>query len=323
MTVEDPRVSVVIPTHNRRQLLARNLDALSSQSYPHERLEVLVIADGCSDGTVEMLSSYRAPYTLRAIEQANQGPAAARNRGADQSTGRFLIFLDDDLEACPSLVDSHVRSRTGPGEVLIGYLPPRVLVQSNYFSLELKTWWEAMFDAMRQTGHRFQYKDMLSGNFSVERELFHRVGGFDPEYRCHEDYELGIRLLKAGATLRFVPDAAAHHNENTDAAGSLKRKFDEGRADVRIGRDHPEMKPALPLSNAARRESISNRLMRNLAFRAPAVGDALFSMLLGCLGFIERVRVRHPWRLLLDGLLFYWYWRGAAAELGTPRSLRR
>lgn len=322
MNTDAPIISVIIPTHNRSASLRRTLDALSAQTYPLQQVEVLVAADGCVDGTMEMLHRYRAPFGMRIIEQQGQGPAAARNQGAAHATGRLLLFLDDDVMAVPSLIEAHVRAHQRcPGQVVIGYLPPVLKSQAGFFRVQLRVWWEAMFDAMRQPGHRCSYRDLLSGNFSLAAELFARTGGFDPALRCHEDYELGMRLIKAGASFTFAADALGYHYEITDLDRSLRRKYQEGQADVLLGSRHPELRRMLPLARFRVPHSSLSRILYILAFEWPGGGDLLAVRLRHLLDLLERARLRGRWRRLLDDLLGYWYWRGVAVELGSRRAL--
>jgi hypothetical protein len=178
-----------------------------------------------------------------------------------------------------------------------------------------------MFHRMRQPGHRYTYRDLLSGNFSVEADLFRRVGGFDPALWCHEDYELGLRLLKADADFTFAPVAVGHHHEKSDLTRVLHRKHQEGRADVMIGRRHPELRPVLPLGSLPPRRRSLRYLLRSSAFACPSIGDALAAHLVRMLDLLEGLRRRQQWSRLLDHLLSYWYWRGVASELGTQQAL--
>ena len=82
----------------------------------------------------------------------------------------------------------------------------------DFFGVTLRGWWDAMFERMREPGHRFSYKDLLSGNFSIRRSLFRQVGGFNERLPCHEDYELGFRLIRSGARLTFAEAAAGWHH---------------------------------------------------------------------------------------------------------------
>lgn len=317
MTPALPTVSIVIPTRNRRALLRRSLGALAAQSYPLAAMEAIVVADGCEDGTRDVARE-AWPFAVRLIEQSAAGPAAARNRGAEAATGELLLFLDDDVEAGPSLVAAHAGAHGGGSRprVAIGYLPPALQGRTDLFAIMLRAWWEAMFERLRDPGHRFAYSDLLSGNFSVERLLFGRTGGFEESLRCHEDYELGFRLIAAGAELVFVPAAVGTHHEFTDLARALRRKYDEGQADVALSRRHPGLVPVLPMSAPCTHLSRRGRALQRLAREAPALGDRVEACCRSYLRLLEGCRLRGRWRRLLDELLCYWYWRGVADAQG-------
>ena len=312
-------VAIVIPTRDRVSSVQRTLRALSAQTYPSSLCEVVVVADGCTDDTASALLGAEWPMPVRVIVQAAAGPAAARNRGAAATNGRLLIFLDDDIEPWPEFVAAHVSAHAEDGEsssVAIGYLPPDLQGRTDFFAIMLRAWWEGMFERAGEPGHRFSYSDLLSGNFSITRRLFELVGGFDESLRCHEDYELGMRLISAGARLRFVPAAAGWHHERTDLSRALQRKRDEGRADVVLARRHPFLAPVLPFSAPHRHLTRRGRLLKRLAPTRPEVGDALEACCRTMLALLERLRLRGRWRRLLDDLLAYWYWRGVAEGLG-------
>jgi GT2 family glycosyltransferase len=307
-------ISVVIPTRDRRASVERALRALSAQSYPVTAMEIIVVADGCSDGTREIATG-AWPMQVHLIEQPALGPAAARNRGAAAAIGDPLIFLDDDVEASRGFVAAHLEGHTGPDNVVIGYLPPDLQERRDFFAIVLRSWWEAMFDPLRDPGHRFSFSDLLSGNFSIARSLFARVGGFDETLQCHEDYELGIRLIAAGVRMRYVEDAAGRHHEHTDLRRALGRKRDEGRVDVTLTRRHPALLPALPISLDSRRLTRRGRTLKRLALTSPERGDRLEAACRSMLPVLEAARLRLKWRRLLDDLLSYWYWRGVGESV--------
>ncbi len=304
MRPPDPTVSIVIPTHNRRRSVERTLAALTRQSYPLAAIEVIVVADGCTDGTSEISLSVW-PFPLRVIDQPALGPAAARNRGAAASAGELLIFLDDDIEVSPAFVAAHAGAHGDgdPSGVALGYLPPDLQGRHDFFTIMLRAWWEAMFERMRDPAHRFRYSDLLSGNFSLSTSLFARVGGFDESLRCHEDYELGFRLIAAGARIQFAAGASGWHHEQTDLRRALQRKRDEGRADVALARRYPALAPALPLSRTHAHLTRRGRTLTKLAVASPAAGDLLEAACRSALPLLEGARLRSRWRRLLDDLL--------------------
>ena len=316
-------VSIVIPTHDRRDAAARALQALSRQCCSRTALEIILVADGCTDDTAG-LAALEWPLPVHVLEQPHAGPAAARNRGAAAARGDLLIFLDDDIEVLPGFVAAHVEAHATPDSVVIGYLPPRLQGRRDLFPVMLHAWWEAMFERMRDPGHRFAYSDLLSGNFSVSRSLFERAGGFDETLHCHEDYELGYRLIAAGARFQFAPAAAGWHHEHTDLARALRRKRDEGRADVALARKYPKLTASLPLARPHTHLTRRGRVLRYLAVTHPAPGDTSEALCRQLLGVLEAMRLRTRWRRLLDDLLWYWYWRGVGDSLGDdPAELPR
>jgi glycosyltransferase involved in cell wall biosynthesis len=319
-----PQVSVIIPTHNQCALLRGALDKLGEQTYPAEKMEAIVVADGCIDETLNMLQKYRAPYPLRVLEQPGRGAAATRNRGAEAARGDLLIFVDEDIEASPGLVQAHVDAHKGQRDaVVIGYLPPVYPEPPNLYHIEARNWWENKYYKMQRSDHRFHYLDFVSGNFSMKAGLFERVGGFDTTFPgCGgEDYEFGVRLLKAGATFQFVPEALGYHRDKTGLERSFRRARKEGQADVMIGLRHPELRPALFLFKIYSPWTRLARVLVKLLFKRPQLADRLAGLYAHKLRFYEHMRLRERWRKLHGVLKAYWYWRGALDELGDKASV--
>jgi len=183
--------------------------------------------------------------------------------------------------------------------------------------MALRQWWMDQFQAMGTRGHRFTFRDLLSGNFSVLTELFRQVGGFDATLRCREDYELGARLMEARVPFAFAPAAVAWHHDETDLDRSLERARAEGQADVALGARHPELRPVLEATSAR----TGGALLQRLALRMPAVGGLVARALRGILGVLERARLRRRWRRLYGTVRGYWYWRGVGDALQAQRAL--
>jgi glycosyltransferase involved in cell wall biosynthesis len=319
---DEPTISVIIPTYNRVFNLKRTLDALSLQSCPFCDFEVIVISDGCTDETSSALRSYDGPCTLHLIEQGNEGVAAARNHGAEYAKARVLLFIDDDVEPMPSLVEGHARAHQGKRhQVVIGPYPSAAQFDLDFAGLESRAWWDQIFNSMSSPGHRFRFTDLVGGNFSIDADLFKRVGRFDPTFSCHEDSELGIRLIKSDADFTFAPEASACHHEDRSVSRSFNRKREEGKTDVRIARLYPELLSVLPVGYYAGAGCRLSRVLRTLAFISRQVGDGLASSLQLGLKLMEEAKLRDSWKQLWDVLKDYWYWRGVAEELTDRRAL--
>lgn len=315
-----PCVSIIMPTHNRCPLLRRTLDSLACQSVLASSFEVIVVADGCADDTGAMLRAYQAPYTLRVVEQEAQGAAMARNAGAAIARAPLLLFLDDDVEATPGLVAAHLDAHAAvPGRAVLGPYPPAPVVKRDFFLMSMRHWWNAKFTELAHPGHRFTYEDLLTGNLSLDRALFERLGGLDPAFKkSGEDYEFGLRLLKAGVQMVYEQRALAyHHNhDTTNFDGALRRAYNEGRTDILLAQRHPEIGATLPFAAWYTRSQLRRRVRGMFIFHMRGVGDARAHLMRRHLNVLELLGLRARWGYEYNRLRLYWYWRGVADHTG-------
>jgi GT2 family glycosyltransferase len=301
-----PAVSIVIPTHNRLPCLQQCLNALTAQDFDPGRMEVIVVADGCSDGTEVAIRESRWPYELNVLSQPPSGASIARNRGAAAASAPLLVFLDDDVIPSPGLVAAHVNAHAAKGRcAVVGPYPLPEPCAGDYLAEELYLYWERKIQGMAVEGHRADFRDIVSGNLSLPAETFASLGGFSPLFDRLEDYEFGVRIFAAGVHFVFAADAHALHLETTDLNRSLGMTRRVGRAEVLLANLHPHVFPHLRL---ARRD----RLPYWLAFRAPRLGQLLARGAPGVLALAQRMRVRRVWRKIYGRLKVYWYWRGVA-----------
>ncbi|MEG3918843.1 glycosyltransferase family 2 protein [Microcoleus sp. T3_A4] len=326
MNRENPTISIIIPSHNRSSSLRRALDALHSQTYPIDLLEVIVVADSCIDDTLAMLQDYKAQFKLQVIEVNCRSAAIARNTGAASATGQLLLFLDDDIEALPPLVESHAQVHSlRPGAAVMGPYPPKLHGGTRFFDVEVRSWWEEKFYQMSQPDHRFTYQDLLSGNLSLDAELFARVEGFDSAFgNCGgEDYEFGLRLLKADVPFALAEDAVGYHyeHETNNLDRSFRRSRQEGRSDVLIGRRHPELRPTLHIKDYETPYFLVDKIVVALTFFWPAVMDWLAVGGRKSLDLLESLGMRETWRWLRAKLRGYWYLRGVIDELKSRSAI--
>ena len=246
-------VSVIIPTYNRAEKVCRNVAALSGQTMPLSRFEVIVVADGCEDQTAAMLRSLDLSFRLRVIEQTLAGASKARNAGADVAEGALLVFLDDDMRADDGLLEAHWQEQQAGTALLVGFFSTPAKYRSDeLFAASANAWWDGRFRRLGQTGYRHTFRDVCTGNMSVARSSFLDTSGFDEEIGrwAGEDYEFGLRWLEKGGKIRYCRTARSWHQDNPSIDKALKRAYDEGRGHVLMARRHPEIFMALPLRSA-------------------------------------------------------------------------
>jgi hypothetical protein len=168
-------VTVVIPTHNRREQILRALASLTVQSMAASRYEVVVGIDGSTDGTADALAALSLPYAFRWAYQTRQGPGAARNLGAEHAVGDVLVFLDDDHTASVQLLARHWSHHCGDEMVIVqGYYPvsPHALHDGSALLFDRK--YRAAMERLRRGG----CADLWGGNYSIRRDSFMSVGGY-------------------------------------------------------------------------------------------------------------------------------------------------
>jgi len=229
-----PAASVVVPTYNRAHLLPRALQALVEQDYPFE-YEILVVDDGSSDATSEVLADWtqRYPLRVRHLRQENTGPARARNRGAAAARGWYVAFIDDDCVPERSwlagLEEALQRTPAAAGGVVNcggGWV-------GRYINLE------SVIDHAKVPNGTVA--EPITLNFAVRTEVFRELGGFDESIRVAggEDTEFGLRLRAAGHTISYVPDARVHHQSRTGLVDYLRMIFRHGRGRRGLGERAP------------------------------------------------------------------------------------
>ncbi|MGB7293525.1 MAG: glycosyltransferase family 2 protein [Thermodesulfobacteriota bacterium] len=325
MTTSKKEISVIIPTYNRCESVCRTVEALKEQTYSPGITEVIIVADGCTDNTVDIMSKYRTAFTLKIVEQANQGLAAARNKGATEAEGTLLVFLDDDVVPTPNLLEAHFKAHQKNNvDLVIGYYPPVLTNYSDYFEMGVWAAWENIFYPLRFPGHRFNYNDVSFGNSSIRSEFFKQTGGFNPEFRTYgrEDWEYGIRLIKAEARFLFTSQAVAIHYPTVEPLRSLGHKRYEGKADIRLGRSYPELKRILPVSNLTK-TGFFDSVIFSIAQKFPSTVDIFTSVMMRVLKILELLKLRLQWRILWEYLSDLWYCRGVLEEFGSKEGLMK
>jgi glycosyltransferase involved in cell wall biosynthesis/peptidoglycan/xylan/chitin deacetylase (PgdA/CDA1 family) len=238
-----PRLSVVVPTHERRELVVATVRALERQREAPP-FEVIVVVDGSRDGTAAALAALSPSFPLRVLEQENRGAAAARQRGAEAARGEVLLFLDDDMEADPRLLAEHDRRQRAGDEVVLGDLPLHRDSPDHRLARRVGAWAAARRSRLGAAGARVPGRELRTGQLSISRRLFERVGGFDLDFTRGgrfggEDVELGLRLERAGAGIVFEPQAVSHQRYAVSWRAHLARQRDVGRSEVALERKHP------------------------------------------------------------------------------------
>jgi glycosyltransferase involved in cell wall biosynthesis len=203
----DDLVSVVIPCFNASRYIAAALRSVQEQHWTP--LEIIVVDDGSTDGSPELIAS--AFPEVRLIRQANQGAAVARNRGVREARGTWVAFLDaDDVWLPGKLAAQADKLLADPGARLV-YTAWQVWPGEapSPGAAELAALLEGADEPSRWEGPSgWIYPELLldcalwTSTVMVHRSVFDEVGVFDTGLRIGEDYDLWLRISRATRILR-------------------------------------------------------------------------------------------------------------------------
>lgn len=221
-----PLVSVIIPVFNGEQFLAEAVESVLAQQYAP--IEIIIVDDGSTDGTAAVVKSL--PETVRYLSQANQGPAAARNRGIEQACGTLIAFADaDDLWPTDKLELQLPFLTNDPAiDIVLGRIQQVRLSKTDDGQTRAEHFDEPAFSSNL-------------GSAVIRKSVFERVGLFDETMRYSEDVDWFMRARESGAAILTI-DAVTllyrQHEQNMtrgrtttelNVLKALKRSLDRRR----------------------------------------------------------------------------------------------
>jgi GT2 family glycosyltransferase len=226
-----PRVSVIIPTYRRNDLLANCLAALCRQSLAPDEYEVLVADNAGNAETADLvkgMSGTHAAPIIYVAAQHRRGPAAARNAGWRASRGEVLAFTDDDCVPDADWLRAGLAGIDDGADAVAG----RLLMPLP----ERPTDYEG--DAAGLANAEF-----VTANCLCRRNAFEAVGGFDERFTAawREDSDLQFSLMERGFRIARADDAVVVHPIRPAAWGISLRQQSKSRFDVLLKRKHPQL----------------------------------------------------------------------------------
>jgi glycosyltransferase involved in cell wall biosynthesis len=233
------RVSVVIPTYNRRNYVRESLESVLSQTFPD--FEVIVVDDGSTDGTHEVVQPYLS--RVRYIRQENRGAAAARNVGIRNARGIYVAFMDsDDLSAPRHLQILHDFLEQRPDCAMVigngAYLEGKFHSRHTVISMERAKRLEEMGVTVKEL---FDGRVARLQGTMTRKSVLEEIGFLDEWFRLSYDLDLSLRLIK-NHRIGFVNEVVylyRKHGGNISADDELRSR-ENLRALEKLMSDYPE-----------------------------------------------------------------------------------
>ncbi len=225
VTTNLPLVSVIVPVYNGEKQIRACIEALLNQSYPKSRYEILIVDNGSTDATAELVKK----YPVRLLEEREiQSSYAARNKGIRNARGEILAFIDSDCVATSTWVEEGVEILNSESADLVGGKVEFV------YSKDRTT--AELFDSITSMQIESDIKDRNIGktaNLFVKSLLFDKIGMFPDSVQSGGDVQWTSRATRNGFSLVYAPEAIVKH-----PARRLKKLL---KKQYRVGKGAPNI----------------------------------------------------------------------------------
>ena len=233
-------VSIVIPAYNQARFVAQAVESALRQT--HQPIEVVVVDDGSTDDTPEVLRAFADRSDVRIVRQPNAGLPAARNRGLDEAHGEFICFLDSDDRLGPRYVERLIAPLLADASLAFAYCDVQMVDDTGTPSSDFSV------GAARRVVSGDIFDSLLVGGYFpphavlVRRSQLEQHGAFDLDLGGHADYELWLRLAAAGGRAAYVNDRLVDYRVYDGTMSRDREHMRETRiaALERVVRAHPQ-----------------------------------------------------------------------------------
>lgn len=240
-----PALSVIVPTWNRSDVLPEVLDALEAQEGAPD-FEVVVVDDGSTDATPQLLEDWRPRVPMTVLRQENRGPAAARNLGVRTAVASRVAFLGDDTVPEKRWLAAHHRAGNKAVEerwlATVGYTGWHPRIRRTPFLDWINEYGLQFGYSLIEDPERVPFNFFYTSNLCLPREALLEEP-FDERfpYPAWEDIETAYRLQKQGLRIVYASDARTAHDHPTDLDRFMARQEKAGYSGVVFSCLHPEM----------------------------------------------------------------------------------
>jgi GT2 family glycosyltransferase len=229
MPPDGPEYSIIIPTYQRREQLARCLTSIESLAFPRHRFEVIVVDDGSNNPPADLIAALDRSLDAQLVCARHAGPATARNVGAKLARGKYLVFTDDDCTPQRhwlTAIDEGMRESAAPRAV--GGRTVNILANDAYATAS-----QGIVDFLYEYygDHSAPWRFFTSNNLAVPRNEFMEIGGFDEGFAlaAAEDRDFCERWRALGYELQYAPNAVVDHAHKLGFTRFNRQHFAYGR----------------------------------------------------------------------------------------------
>lgn len=185
-----PSISVVVTTKNEEKNVENCLKSIKSQTYPQEKIEIIVVDNNSTDKTKEIVKEFKERFTPLNVQLFNGGPerSAQRNLGVEKARGKYILYLDADMGLSEKVIKECV-NKCENGDYIALYIPERIV--GNNFWMRVRDFERSFYNATCIDCVRF-----------TRRDKFLEIGGFDKYLTGPEDWDFDRRIKESGKVSR-------------------------------------------------------------------------------------------------------------------------
>lgn len=217
--VDNPLVSVIIPTMNSVEIIETCLKSIRSQSY--QNTEIIIVDAFSTDDTDKISEKYDAM-----VIEINTGRSEARNIGAKEARGDFILSLDSDMELTSKVVEECInKAKEGYDAIII----PEASLGKGFW---------ANCKALEKSC--YVGDDLIEASRFFKRDSFENIGGYDPDLEAGEDWDINQRIKNAGYKIRRIEAFIKHHEGNLSLWRTMKKKYQYGKTLQKYMKKHPK-----------------------------------------------------------------------------------
>ena len=230
---EYPAVSIIIPVFNREEAVRCCLKSLKQLDYPEQQMEIIVVDNGSSDRTIDVVRE----FNVSILEETTRGAAAARNRGVKEANHPLIVFIDSDCEAKPNWLKNLVQPFNEPGICGAGGRlldNPNANIYERYFE-------ERVFPTQEKAmqGSGWFQPFIITANCAFRLDWLNKVNGFDESFSiAAEDADLSWRMKALGGEFVYQSNAEVTHYHQSSSKNLMQTCYNYGIGTVHLFKKH-------------------------------------------------------------------------------------
>ena len=227
------KVSVCVVAYNEEKALPKLLDCIRNQTFPHEKMEVVLIDGISEDRTKEIMLDFSKEdngfYNVQVLDNPKRKQACGWNVAISNYTGDVIIRVDAHASIPEDFVEKNMKIQES-GEYVCGGMRPNMIDESTPWKELLLLAEQSMFGSSiasyRRSGEKSYVNSLFHGAY--RREVFEKAGGFNEQLGRTEDNEVHYRIRKAGYKILYSPEIISYQHTRSTLKGMLKQKYGNG-----------------------------------------------------------------------------------------------